>query len=91
MSSPSPTLGGKQTRDGFTDRTPMNSTMEVTGNKLAVSYTLREAEQNKRREKGTEKRQNRNRKKEGRKKAERDKGRRARTYLHQTRRSGFPG
>ena len=63
MSSSSPPLGGKQTREGFTDRTPMNSTMEVTGNKLAVSYTLRETEQNKHREKGTKKRENRNRKK----------------------------
>ena len=64
MSSPSSTQGGKQAREGSTERIPMNSTMEVTGNKLAVSYTLRETEQNKHREKGRKERGKRNRKEE---------------------------
>ena len=62
MSSPSPTLGGKQAREGLTDRTPMNSTIEVTGNKLDVSYTLRKAEQNKYKEKKRKERGKRKRK-----------------------------
>ena len=93
MSSPSPTLGGKQTRDGFTDRTPMNSTMEVTGNKLAVSYTLRETEQNKHREKGRKERERETEKRKAersRKRQGEGKGGSALTHLHQTRRSGFP-